>query len=302
MKLSVIVASYKRPDFLVKCIDSFSAQTRKPDEFIVVIRPEDTESEKVINERLSNVKKVYVREPGVVLAENAGLQAASGDIICFIDDDAIAESHWLERIEQRYQDKTIGAVGGPVIRMVNDQPIIKYCRHWRKIFWFGLNVGDSESIPKNLQEVHALRGCNMSFRKELMKPFDTNLRGYWRFEDDETMIVIEKGYKAVCDPDILVYHYAAPVQVEYRRSSLDKTSIICAEHNNTYVFLKHRRLFHSIPFLLFTFLCGDIHNVGFFMLIAHFIHRPRFAVFTNWLPWAFQGKWQGIQTYFRTQQ
>ena len=44
MKITVLVATYKRPRFLEMCLESLAGQKRLPDEIVVVVRPEDTET------------------------------------------------------------------------------------------------------------------------------------------------------------------------------------------------------------------------------------------------------------------
>ncbi len=56
---------------------------------------------------------VLVREPGVVAAYNRGLDTATGDVVCFTDDDAAPHADWIERIERAFgEDAALGGMGG----------------------------------------------------------------------------------------------------------------------------------------------------------------------------------------------
>ncbi|MEP2706528.1 MAG: glycosyltransferase family A protein [Roseibium sp.] len=55
-----------------------------------------------------------VFEKGLSGARNTGIQNAQGDIIAFLDDDAIAQPNWLEKIAAVYDDPSIMAVGGHI--------------------------------------------------------------------------------------------------------------------------------------------------------------------------------------------
>ena len=108
MKVSVIIPTYKRADFLKGCLESLWQQKRKPDEIVLVIRPEDKTSLEIIRSFEARVKDAFqmktatIEKPGVVFAENEGLRHASGEILCFIDDDATARPDWIQRIESHF--------------------------------------------------------------------------------------------------------------------------------------------------------------------------------------------------------
>jgi len=303
LTVSVIVPSYKRAGFLRQCLSSLLGQSHKPDQIVVVVRPEDKETYEVAQECATHDRGivwdiVWVDKDGVVAAENKGLKVSWGDIVCFIDDDAIAEKQWIEHLLEHYQDVRVGAVGGPVLPMMSNGPVRHISSGWMHTTWLGYNAGDTTRIPSDVVDTNVLRGCNMSFRRQLMEPFDTRLRGYWRFEDDMVLTVLGKGYRALCSPRALVYHYAAPVQVVYQRHLLDRLSTESAHHNNTYVFLKHHGFLNRLVFLAFTFLCGDPHYPGLLMFLA-FVLKKRNLSYLHPIPWSFRGKWGGIQTYRR---
>ncbi|MBI4437181.1 MAG: methyltransferase domain-containing protein [Candidatus Omnitrophica bacterium] len=302
MKISVVIATYQRPDYLRRCLESLWNQTRKPDEIVLVIRPEDKSTQESITSFQEETKSeipltvAFVEKPGVVFAENEGIRHATGDILCFIDDDATAPSNWLGRIERHFKDPTVGTVGGPVLPAHEGvQPLPPGAR-WGHVSWWGKFSGNSQKVPGEILEVDALRGCNMAFRRELLPHFDEHLKGYWRFEDDAVLSVKEKGFRALCDPQIQVTHYLAPVQVEYKRE-IDPLSIFSSNHNNTYVVLKHFPLMQKVAFLCFTFLVGDISNPGMFRYLFRTIKRGRVSLIRQELLPALKGKIEGIQTY-----
>ncbi len=165
MKITVLVATYKRPRFLEKCLAALDAQTRKPDEIVVVVRPEDTETLAVLSEREeAGIQLALVKEPGIVAAENRGLRQATSDVVCLIDDDAEALPGWLERIEAHYENERVGAVGGPSVPFVDGKPVHLLTSGKCLVkTWYGRHIGNSDRIPGEIRNVHVLRGCNMSF-------------------------------------------------------------------------------------------------------------------------------------------
>ena len=51
---------------------------------------------------------------------NIGINAAKGDLVAFIDDDAYPDAHWLEYAVKYFGDESIGAVGGPGVTPPGD--------------------------------------------------------------------------------------------------------------------------------------------------------------------------------------
>ena len=55
---------------------------------------------------------------------NRGLDSARGDLVVFTDDDAEAQADWLERIEAKFADPSVGAVGGRDWIQLPDEPAL----------------------------------------------------------------------------------------------------------------------------------------------------------------------------------
>lgn len=303
MKLSVIIPTYKRSAFLQNCLISLANQLRLPDEIVIIIRPDDIESRNILNSFIANhqyltIKVSYVDKPGVVIAENIGIENSQGDILCFIDDDATAEETWLKKIEYYYINyPKIGAVGGPVIPVIENNKMIEYTNKMMTISWLGKRAGRSTYVPLMPLKVDVLRGCNMSLRRTSFDKFDENLKGYWGFEDESCLQVRRNGFDILLDPDIQVYHFVAPITAEYTRGN-DRTAIICANHNNTYISLKHFSPIRSLLFLFFTFIWGDSHYPGILRYIKLILINKDISI-SKQLIWAIKGKFEGIITLLK---
>ena len=297
MNISVIVPTYKRTEYLKKCLKSLVPQTRLPEEIIVVTRSEDIESREVVkkmeeqDELDIEIKNVVVSHPGIVHAENKGLENVSGDIVCFIDDDAIAPSDWIEQIEKHFKDPNIGGVGGPCVPYLNGKPIFKKAKRIGKIVWFGWVIGNHHRLTDKPVYVDHLRGCNMAFRKTLVKKLDDNLSGYDTFwELDASLSVKEKGYMILYDPSVRVYHYLAPWIEEKRGWTYSMR--YSWNYNNTYVFLKHFTLPQKTIFLIFTFMIEPLVIIGAMV-------KYRKVTMAKFIIPGFRGKWDGAISYFK---
>jgi hypothetical protein len=115
-RTSVIVITRNRARSCVATLESLLAMSRLPDEIIVV----DNGSTDDTAARLAgfgDTRVKYIREEvvGIPQARNAGLRAASGDIIAFCDDDCTVARDWLDALVMPFRyDAQIGCVGGLV--------------------------------------------------------------------------------------------------------------------------------------------------------------------------------------------
>lgn len=92
---SVIVVSRHRAQALTLCLTGLAQQDHPQFEVIVVADPAGIAA---VRAQGLAVKLVGFDEPNISAARNAGLAAAAGEVVAFIDDDAVAEPTWLSRL------------------------------------------------------------------------------------------------------------------------------------------------------------------------------------------------------------
>jgi len=174
-------------------------------------------------------------------ARNEGIAASSGDIIAFIDDDSMVYPEWLLSLVEAYQDETVGAAGGRIVR--RPEP---YCDQISgtpnlSITPSGIVIAQNVDLVSTAQiEVDHLIGCNMSFRREALEQvggFDpnytlTNLRE----ETDLCVRVKKAGWRIVFVPSITVIHISARAKTFFTEQPGIQFS---NGRNITYFTLKH---------------------------------------------------------------
>jgi GT2 family glycosyltransferase len=102
---------------------------------------------------------------GLSGARNTGQEHLDTDVVAFIDDDAEAEPTWLEQLSAVFRDPLVLAVGGKVAPMWPDgrRP------HWlpEEFEWV---LGCSyRGLPQRRSTVRNLIGCNMAFRRSVLR-------------------------------------------------------------------------------------------------------------------------------------
>jgi hydroxymethylpyrimidine pyrophosphatase-like HAD family hydrolase/GT2 family glycosyltransferase/adenine/guanine phosphoribosyltransferase-like PRPP-binding protein len=163
--LTVIICAYTmdRWDDLNAAVDSVHAQTRLPEETILVVDHCPQLAERAARQ-LTGIRITASRgTPGLSGARNTGIAEAHGEIIAFLDDDATADPRWAEHLLAGYRDPNVIGVGG-AIRPRWDRP---------RPAWFPTEfdwvVGCTYTgMPAETGPVRNLLGANMSFRREIL--------------------------------------------------------------------------------------------------------------------------------------
>lgn len=160
----MLVCAYteERWEQLVAALASLHNQTITPYELIVVIDHNPALLERA-RATFATALVIENREQrGLSGARNSGLAIATGDIIAFMDEDAVADPDWLERLAACYADPTVMGVGGAI------EPLWEQGRPRWFPDEFDWVVGCTyRGMPEHQSPVRNLIGCNMSFRREV---------------------------------------------------------------------------------------------------------------------------------------
>ena len=113
LTLSVIVCAHNEAGYLGACLHSLLAQSRPPDE-IIVVNNASTDATGAVAARVPGVRVIDEPRRGLVVARETGRRAATGDILVYVDADCRAPFQWLERIGRRFERRPdLIALSGP---------------------------------------------------------------------------------------------------------------------------------------------------------------------------------------------
>jgi glycosyltransferase involved in cell wall biosynthesis len=113
MTIVVIVCAYNEAHYIPACLHSLLAQTRPPDE-IVVVNNASTDDTGVVARRVAGIRVLDEPTRGLPVARETGRRATEADIVAYVDADCRVPLQWLERIEARFTNRSsIVAVTGP---------------------------------------------------------------------------------------------------------------------------------------------------------------------------------------------
>ena len=113
MRISVIVCAHNEARYLGACLHSLLAQTRPPDE-VLIVNNASTDSTRLVAQQVPTVRVVDEPRKGLVVARETGRRHAAGNVLVYVDADCRAPLTWLARIEQRLErDPALIALSGP---------------------------------------------------------------------------------------------------------------------------------------------------------------------------------------------
>jgi glycosyltransferase involved in cell wall biosynthesis len=113
MTMSVVVCAYNEERTIAACLHSVLAQTRPPDE-IIVVNNASTDGTREVALGVRGVRVIDEPRKGLTVARETGRRAAAGDVLVYLDADCRAPLRWLERIESVLRGSTgTVAVSGP---------------------------------------------------------------------------------------------------------------------------------------------------------------------------------------------
>lgn len=252
---SIIVNTLNRADHLKKVLNSFQ-WLKYPGEFevIVVNGPSTDHSRKIIRSWLPHIRVAQCDKANLSVSRNIGIAMAQGEIIAFIDDDAIPEPEWLMQLAEAYTDPKIGGVGGFVYDDTGYYLQYQYCvvDRFANAYFSPTHPVSPAHLQKHEYFSHLL-GCNASFRRSALheiKGFDEAYE-YFLDETDVCLRLIDAGYQIVQLPHAFVHHYYASNQIRNKNKMICKRFSIIK--NKIYFILKHAqkyypydRIFHEI--------------------------------------------------------
>lgn len=114
--VSVVICTYNRASLLDRCLDYLQYQTDQRFEVVVINGPSTDDTEQVINRHAAKLKVGRNPEANLSKSRNLGIELSSGDLIAFIDDDALPFDDWIATLLREFNARplTLAALGGPV--------------------------------------------------------------------------------------------------------------------------------------------------------------------------------------------
>ncbi len=166
MNFSVIICAHteERWQDLIEAVASVTNQTLPPHQIVIAIDHNPAMLARARAQFPEATVVENVQERGLNGARNSGVAATTGEIVAFLDDDAIAAPDWLEQLQAAYTAIHIVGAGGKINPLwLNGRP------RWfpEEFNWV---VGCTyRGLPEQTAPVRNLIGCNMSYRRTVIE-------------------------------------------------------------------------------------------------------------------------------------
>ena len=223
--VSVVVCSFNGEQRTGDCLSSLNKQTYNKKNFeIIVVDDGSTDNTSAIAQDFGAQVIRFDENKGIPVARNAGLFAAKGSIVVFIDDDCVADLHWLENLISAFKDETIVAVGGKILALSRNTLAERYMEASgygnpsrspknsanslidRLAAYFSTMVSPI-MMEKNIVDVLAIYTANAAYRRDTLLKlggFDESLQ---TSEDSDVSARIRaNGGRIVYVPNAVVKH------------------------------------------------------------------------------------------------
>ncbi|WP_349886212.1 glycosyltransferase [Pantoea ananatis] len=193
--ISLVICTLNRGDYLERCLDYLSKSYNNNFEVIVVNGPSTDSTNNVINRWSKKIKVFNNPIKNLSISRNIGIRESSGDLVAFIDDDAIPFFDWFDNLLDYFNGthNYVAGAGGPTYYAgtLNFQAKDIFVDH------FGTGkIDPNDQIKKDPDYKRSLLGTNSIFRRDYLLEiggFDEEY-DYFLDETDVCFRLIKKGY------------------------------------------------------------------------------------------------------------
>ena len=199
-QVSVIIPTYKRPDYLDRCIKALLAQNFAPDqcEIIIVDDAASASTQKQVEDWSTQaatagytIRYLTVTGPhhGPASARNHGWRNAQAELLAFTDDDCVPEMNWLQAGTQAFT-ADVDALSGRIVMPIPARPTdYEY---------------NSFQLTKS-----KFATANSFYRRSVLETvngFDERFTAAWREDSDLFFTLLENQKQCTLAPDVVIMH------------------------------------------------------------------------------------------------
>lgn len=210
--VSIIIPTWRESSVVKRCVESLLASDYPEGKIEILLISHDPVS--ILTHARVRVLQVG-KDVNYAESRNKGVEAASGEIIAFVDDDCTVPADWLSRAVRFFQERPeVSAIGGPAVPPPADS--FRY-RIGGYLFSSRFVVGQVAARYKKLKNSFETTGGHLILANTLVRRrafedvggFDPKQvpceEGYFCFR------LRSRGYKLWYVPDIFVWHKAKPL-------------------------------------------------------------------------------------------
>jgi len=242
LTVSVVVLNYNGRHLLEECMESLLVQSCPPFEIIVVDNGSTDGSISFLAERYHDRVRIIRNSTNLGFAEgnNIGIAAATGAYIALLNNDAVADSCWLEALVSAAQasDAAFGMWASKIL-FFDRRDMIDTAGHL--IYPDGLNRGRGKNEIDHgqydrMEEIFFPSGCAALYAKKMLDEIGAFDPDFFAYGDDTDLGLKARlaGWKCLFVPGSVVYHRSSATAGTY---SPFKAYLV--ERNRVWVLIKY---------------------------------------------------------------
>lgn len=213
---SVVINTTDRAASLRTLLQSLEQQAYPHFEVIAVVGPTHDNTLEVLAKYGARVSVYRCPVANLSVSRNIGLQAAQGDIVAYIDDDAVPARNWLLQLNRLFADPDVTATGGIVYLVHPDHAVVQHRLGIISALaeQHDVRKGLLDQLPPDgLGRFWTMRmmGTNMAYRRQALLDVGGFDEFYeWVYDDSDLAIrLAAAGYFIQPGAEACVYHAPA---------------------------------------------------------------------------------------------
>lgn len=210
---SIVINTLNRGSLLGDAIQGVFQLDYPSFELVVVNGPSTDNSEDVLARWHGRIKHLRCDVANLSVSRNVGIEASAGDIVAFLDDDAVPHPLWLRYLSRHYADPSTGGVGGYTVDNTGVRWQVRktVCDRFGNAY-FPDDLFDERALNFPGTPLYpSLLGTNSSFRTAALREiggFDHTF-AYLLDETDVCMRLVDAGWHIHYEPAAMIFHQFA---------------------------------------------------------------------------------------------
>jgi len=219
--VSVVINTFNRAASLDVALRSLRYLNYDNFEVIVVNGPSTDKTMEVLRSHASSIRVGTCSDRNLAISRNVGIDMARGELVAFIDDDAVPDPNWLDDAVAGFDCDEVAAVGGLVYDHTGYNLQYRYnlCNRMGTAQWNFPMPGNQFCYPGCLQFPYVPGGNSLFRRSALLEvgAFDEEY-DYYLDETDTCLRLIDAGYQLKQLDAAFIYHRSLPSHIRSERS------------------------------------------------------------------------------------
>jgi GT2 family glycosyltransferase len=210
LKISIIIATHKRPNSLARLLASLSPQL-VPSRYELFVAENGTAAPERIKTSGIELTHLHDERPGKCRIQNRAIALAAGEILVFLDDDVVVKPDYIEAVQRFFETcPQFAAMKGRILPAEDPLAVVG-----RMAPYLDLPIVDH---GEDTREVRGVLGANMALRASALRiigSFDERLGPGAAGHEEETELscrLREAGYRIGYAPRALALHEVDPAR------------------------------------------------------------------------------------------